>query len=186
MTVLMMAMTEGLYLRHFGLIEKHPLGLTGTRYVLLPVLLLFLVGWLYYSGYKPFKGEQAHLGYKKALATGMVKEAERQIVKALKYDPDNTLYCLYAAQLYMGPSKDFAKARDLLERALHLFNGDATLWSLYYLKGQLALQTGAMMEAKAAFEKSLYYNPLYREAQEKLEEVNKVIKEHDRVMIKFR
>lgn len=186
MTVLMMAVTEGLYLRHFGRIEKLRLLLPGSRHIMLPVTLLFLVGWLYYSGYKPFKGEQAHLGYKKAMATGMVQEAERQILKALKYDSDNTLYCLYAAQLYMGPSKDFAKARDLLERAVHRFNGDATMWSLYYLKGQLAFQTGAVVEAKAALEKSLYYNPLYREAQEKLEEVNKLIKDHDRVTIKFR
>jgi tetratricopeptide (TPR) repeat protein len=86
----------------------------------------------------------------------------------------------------MGPTRDLTKARDLLERAVHLFNGDVTKWSLYYLKGQLAFQTGAIMEAKASLEKSLQYNPLYTEAKEKLDEVNKVIKEHDRVMIKFR
>jgi len=74
----------------------------------------------------------------------------------------------------------------LLEHAIHHFNGDATKWSIYYLKGQLAFQTGAIMEAKAALEKSLEYNPLYTEAKEKLDEVNKVIKEHDKVMIKFR
>jgi tetratricopeptide (TPR) repeat protein len=96
-----------------------------------------------------------HLGYKKALAVGKHKEAEKSIIKALDYDPDNTLYCLYAAQLYMGPVKDAAKARELLERAIHLFNGDATKWSIYYLKGHLAFQTGAIMEAKAALEKSL-------------------------------
>lgn len=186
MTVLMMGITEGLYLRHMGLIEKLRPSLPGPRYALLSVVLLFLIAWLYYSGYKPFKGEQEHLGYKKAMATGLFKEAEKSIVKALEYDPDNTLYCLYAAQLYMEPAKDLAKARDMLERAVHLFNGDATKWSLYYLKGQLAFQTGAIMEAKAALEKSLQYNPLYTEAKEKLDEVNKVIKEHDKVMIKFR
>jgi O-antigen ligase len=186
MTVLVMGITEGLYLRHSGLIEKVRPTLPGARYALLAVVLLFLIGWVYYGAYKPVKGELEHLGYKKAMATGLFKEAEKSIVKALEYDPDNTLYCLYAAQLYMGPAKDLAKARDLLERAVHLFNGDATKWSLYYLKGQLAFQTGAMMEAKAALEKSLQYNPLYTEAKEKLDEVNKVIKEHDRVMIKFR
>jgi O-antigen ligase len=186
MTVLVMGITEGLYLRHSGLIEKVRPTLPDAWYALLAVVLLFLIGWVYYGAYKPIKGELEHLGYKKAMATGMFKEAEKRIVKALEYDPDNTLYCLYAAQLYMGPVKDFAKARDLLERAVHLFNGDATKWSLYYLKGQLAFQTGAMMEAKAALEKSLQYNPLYTEAKEKLDEVNKVIKEHDRVMIKFR
>ena len=93
---------------------------------------------------------------------------------------------LYAAQLYMRPAKDLAKARDLLERAVHLFNGDATKWSLYYLKGSPAFQTGAVLEAKAALERSLYFNPTYPEAIEKLDEVNKVIKEHDKVLIKFK
>jgi tetratricopeptide (TPR) repeat protein len=186
MTVLMMAITEGLYLRHSGLIERIRSPLAAGRYALFFIVLLLLLGWLYYAGYKPFKGEMDHLAYKKFMATSMFKEAEKSIVKALEYDPDNTLYCLYAAQLYMGPTRDLAKARDLLERAVHLFNGDATKWSLYYLKGQLAFQTGAVMEAKAAFEKSLQYNPLYTEAKEKLDEVNKVIKEHDKVMIKFR
>jgi len=78
------------------------------------------------------------------------------------------------------------RRRDLLEQAVHHFNGDVTKWSLYYLKGQLAFQTGAIMESKAALEKSLQYNPLHKEAKEKLDEVNKVLKEHDRVMIKFK
>jgi tetratricopeptide (TPR) repeat protein len=186
MTVLMMAITEGLYLRHSGLIERRRFNLPPSRYALLAAALLFLLAWVYYSGYKPFRGEQEHLAYKKAMALGQFREAERSIVKALEYDPGNTLYCLYAAQLYMGPAKDLAKARDQIERAIHLFNGDVTKWSLYYLKGQIAFQTGAMMEAKAAMEKSLQYNPLYTEAREKLDEVNRVIKEHDRVMIKFR
>lgn len=186
MTVLMMAITEGLYLRHMSLVQNLRPALPGPRYALLSVVVLLLIGWLYYSGYKPFKGELEFMEYKKAMAMGMFKEAGRHIVKALEYDPDNTLYCLYGAELYMGPTKDLAKARDLLERAIHLFNGDVTKWSLYYLKGQLALQTGAILESKAAFERSLYYNPLFGEAKEKLHEVNKVIQEHDKVMIKFR
>ncbi|RPJ18549.1 MAG: O-antigen ligase domain-containing protein, partial [Desulfobacteraceae bacterium] len=103
MTVLMMAITEGLYLRHSNLIEKARPAIPGARYALLAVVLLMLIGWLYYSGYKPIKGEMEHLGYKKSMSMGMFKEAEKHIVKALEYDPDNTLYCLYAAQLYMGP-----------------------------------------------------------------------------------
>jgi O-antigen ligase len=186
MTVLTMGITEGLYLRHSGVIEKRRLILPASRFALLSIVLLFLIAWLYYAGYKPFKGEQEHLEYKKFMSVGQFQEAAKHIMKAVEYDPDSTLYCLYAAQLYMGPAKDLAKARDLLEHAIHHFNGDATKWSIYYLKGQLAFQTGAIMEAKAALEKSLEYNPLYKEAQEKLDEVNKVIKEHDRVMIKFR
>jgi len=186
MTVLMMGITEGLYLRHAGLIERVRPPLPSFRFALLAVALLFLTGWFYYTGYKPIRGEMEHLGYKKALAVGKYKEAEKSIVKALDYDPNNTLYCLYAAQLYMGQVKDVAKARELLERAIHLFNGDATKWSIYYLKGHLAFQIGAIMEAKAALEKSLQYNPLYKEAVEKLDEVNRMIKDHDKVMIKFR
>jgi O-antigen ligase len=186
MTVLMISITEGLYVRHMGLVQNLRPALPGPRYALLSVVALLLIGWLYYSGYKPFKGELEHIEYKRAMAMRMFNEAERHIVKALEYDPDNTLYCLYGAELYMGPAKDLAKARDLLERAVQLFNGDATKWSLYYLKGELALKTGAILESRAALERSLYYNPLYAEAKEKLDEVNKVIQEHDRVMIKFR
>jgi tetratricopeptide (TPR) repeat protein len=186
MTVLMMGITEGLYLRHSGLIEKVRPTLTGRRYALLSVVLLLLIAWLYYAGYKPLRGELEHLQYRKSMAANMVKEAEQHLIKALDYDPDNTLYCLYLAQLYMGPGKDLTKARDLLERAVHLFNGDATKWSVYYLKGQVAFQTGAIMESKAALEKSLQYYPLYAESKQKLDEVNKLIKEHDKVTVKFR
>ena len=186
MTVLMIGITEGLYLRHSGLIEKVRPTLPGPRYALLSIVLLLLIAWLYYAGYKPLRGELEHLQYRKSMAANMVKEAEQHLLKALEYDPDNTLYCLYAAQLYMGPGKDLTRARDLLERAVHLFNGDATKWSIYYLKGQVAFQTGAIMESKAALEKSLQYNPLYAESKQKLDEVNKLIKEHDKVTVKFR
>jgi len=104
MTVLMMGITEGLYLRHSGLIEKVRLP-SGRALRLVLRDLLFLVAWLYYAAYKPFKGELEHLDYKKAMATGQFKEAEKSIVRALEYDPDNTLYCLYAAQLTWGRPK---------------------------------------------------------------------------------
>jgi len=42
------------------------------------------------------------------------------------------------------------------------------------------------MESKAALEKSSQYNPLYAESKQKLDEVNKLIKEHDKVTVKFR
>jgi O-antigen ligase len=84
MTVLMMAITEGLYLRNMGLVQNLRPALPGPRYALLSVVVLLLIGWLYYSGYKPFKGELEHMAYKKAMAMGMFKEAEQHIVKALE------------------------------------------------------------------------------------------------------
>ncbi|MBW1864027.1 MAG: hypothetical protein JRJ02_16980 [Deltaproteobacteria bacterium] len=45
---------------------------------------------------------------------------------------------------------------------------------------------GNLFDARSAFEKSLYYNPTFALAKQKLDEVNKVIKDHDRVLIKFR
>ena len=127
-----------------------------------------------------------HFRYQKALAQGKVKEAERSILKAIAYDPHNSAYQLYAGQLYMNAFKDFAKARDFSERAIIDFNGDITSWSLYFVKGLLKYQAGSLLEAKAAFEKSLYYNPTFNLARQKLAEVEKVLKEHDRVLIRFR
>jgi hypothetical protein len=54
------------------------------------------------------------------------------------------------------------------------------------MKGLLRFQIGNPYEARSAFEKALYYNPNFQEARQKLEEVNRVIKDNDSVMIKFR
>ncbi len=127
-----------------------------------------------------------HFQYKKSLGQGKAKEAEKFILKAIKYDPHNSAYCLYASQLYMNVLKDFGKARDFIERAIIDYNGDITGWSIHFIKGLLKFQMGNLFDAKAAFEKSLYYNPTFEIARQKLNEVNKVIKDHDRVLIKFR
>jgi tetratricopeptide (TPR) repeat protein len=185
MTALMLGITEGLYLRHSGLLEKSTFPVS-ARAVFVPVIFLLLTGWIYYAGYKPFKGELEHLHYKKALAQKNIKAAERHILEALRYDPHNSAYCLQAAELYMGPLKNLAGAREYLERAIVDFNGDLTKWSMFYFKGLLAYQTGGLFEAKAAFEKALYYNPLFPEAGRQLEEVNRVLKENDKVLIKLR
>ena len=79
-----------------------------------------------------------------------------------------------------------ATAREFLERVIADFNGDLTKWSVFYFKGLLAYQTGGLFEAKAAFEKALYYNPLFVEARQQLEEVNQVLRENDKVLIKLR
>ena len=185
MTALMLGITEGFYVRHSSLIGKSALK-DSPRVIFIPVILLLLVGWIYYTGYKPLQGELEHLHYKKALSQKHAEEAEKSILKAISYDPHNSVYSVYAAELYMGPRRDLAKAREFLERAINDFNGDLTKWSLFYLKGLLAYQTGALFEARAAFETALYYNPVFVEARQQLEEVNQVLKENDKVLIKLR
>ena len=185
MTALMLGITEGFYLRHSDLLGKAVLR-DSHRAVFIPAILLLLAGWLYYTGYKPLQGELEHLAYKKALSQKNPREAERHILEAIRHDPHNSVYALYAAELYMGPRRDLAKAREFLERAINDFNGDLTKWSLFYFKGLLAYQTGALFEARAAFETALYYNPVFGEARQQLDEVNQVLKDNDKVLIKLR
>lgn len=185
MTVLMMGLMEGIYLSHYGLVSISETKKSEMRFLFIPMVFL-LVGAVWFTGIKPFIGEMEHFKYKKALALGKAEEAERFIKKAIDYDPHNSAYCLYASQLYMNVLKDFGKARDFIERAIIDFNGDITRWSIFFIKGLLKFQTGSLYEAQAAFEKSLYYNPTFEIARQKLEEVKKVIKDHDRVLIKFR
>ena len=179
---------EGVFVRNYGLISKTKGVKSETRFVLIPLICLILIGVLWFNGIKPFKAEMEHFKYKKALAKGKAKEAETHILKAIEYDPRNSAYCLYASQLYSNVKalKNFGKAREFIERAIIDFNGDITRWSVHFIKGLLAYQMGSLFEARAAFEKSLYYNPTFDLARQKLNEVNKVIKDHDRVLIKFR
>lgn len=187
MTVLMLGLMEGLYLRSYGLLSTTRITLSPRlRFLLTPVLILILAGVVWFTGIKPFMGEIEHFKYKKALAAGKQNEAEIHLLKALEYDPYNTSYCTQAGQLYMGHFQDFGKAGDFFERAIVNFNGDITLYSLQYLKGLVKFQTGSLFEARDAFQKALYYYPDYQEARQKLEEIKRIIKDHDQVLIKFR
>jgi tetratricopeptide (TPR) repeat protein len=147
---------------------------------------LVLVGTVWFTGIKPFLGEVEHFKYKKALGQGKARKAEKHILKALDYDPHNTAYLLYTSQLYMNALKDFGRARDYIEMAIVDYNGDITRWSIYFIKGLLKFQMGNLFDARAAFEKSLFYNPTFKPAEQKLAEVDKVLKDHDRVLIKLR
>jgi tetratricopeptide (TPR) repeat protein len=153
---------------------------------MIPPFVLLLAGIVWYKGIRPFKAEVEHFKYKRALAQGNAVDAEKYLLKAIEWDPHNTVYNFYASQIYMNLLKDYGKASDFIERATHNYNGDIIRWSLYYMKGLLKFQAGSLFEAQAAFEKALYYNPEFTEAGQKLEEVKKVIKEHDKVLIKFR
>jgi tetratricopeptide (TPR) repeat protein len=186
MTVLMMGILEGLYLRNYGLLSMHTGKRSGALFTLTPCVLLVLIGVVWYTGIKPLKGEMEHFKYKRALSQKNPKQAETHILKAIEYDPHNSAYCLYACQLYMNVLRDFGKANDFIERAILDYNGDLTYWSLYYIKGLLKFQMGSLFEARSAFQKALYYNPEFPPASKKLKEVNAVIKKHDKVLIKYR
>ena len=186
MTVLMMGILEGLYLQHSGLIRQVTASRRPANKALIPVVVLVLVGFVWFTGIRPFKGERAHFAYKQALGKGQPQEAEKHLLRAIELDPHNSAYCLYAAQLYINVIRNFVKANEFIERAIIDYNGDITRWAVHYLKGILKFQSGSLFEARAAFEKALYYNPEFDVARQKLNEVNQVIKDHDRVMIKFR
>ncbi|PKN65443.1 MAG: hypothetical protein CVU57_10010 [Deltaproteobacteria bacterium HGW-Deltaproteobacteria-15] len=186
MTALMMGLTEGFYLRRFGLISAREGQRSDARLVIIPLVVLLLAGVVWYKGIRPFKAEMEHFKYKRALDRGNASDAEKYLLKAIEWDPHNTVYNYFASRIYMNDLKDYGKASDYIEKATHDYNGDIIRWSLFFVKGLLKFRAGSLFEARAAFEKALYYNPEFTEAREKLQEVEKVIKEHDRVLIKIR
>jgi O-antigen ligase len=186
MTVLMMGILEGLYLNHNGLITSTQGWRGASGGFLIPVVVLVLVGWVWYTGIKPFRAEQEHWQYKMSLQKRQLQEAEAHLIRAVELDPHNTAYCTYAAQFYTNALRNFPEAGKYLERAILDFNGDITRWSIFFMKGVLKFQSGALFEAREAFEQALYFNPKFEPAQQKLQEVNQVIQTHDRVMIKIR
>ncbi len=186
MTVLMLGILEGLYVSHSGLMDVRPGWAGPAGRFLIPVVLLVLLGWVWFTSIKPFKGEREHWQYKTALQNGRLSEAETHLLRAIDLDPHNTAYNMYAAQFYLNSSRNFPEAGKYLERVILDYNGDITRWSVFYLKGMVKFQSGSLFEAREAFERAIYYNPEFEPAQQQLKEVNQVIKDHDRVMIKFR
>ena len=203
MTVLMMGVMEGIYIRRYGRISKTEGRKFPFAYPAIFLVCLVLVGVLWFGAYKPFKGELEYLRYKKAMGYLKGKQAQQHILKAIFFDPKNSLYHIYAAQLYarMGTSKqhggrggrrpmiwpkmDLAKARYHLDRAIVNFNGDLTRWSVHFTDGLLKYRMGSILEAEDAFAKSIYYNPEFKPAQERLKKVKKILKTHDRITIKL-
>jgi len=138
------------------------------------------------------------------LGYGKGKQAQQYIRKAIAFDPENSLYHVYAAQLYSGmgtpkkyrgrnkirkwikPEMDLPRARYHLQRSIVNFNGDLTRWSAHFTDGLLKYRTGSIFEAEKAFEKAIYYNPEFKPAYKKLKEVRNIIKKHDRITIKIR
>ena len=185
-TALMLGILEGAYLHKYGLVTD----IQGKRlpfcHAGILAFYLILIGLLVFRGYRPLEGGMEFHQYKTAVSRGDSAGAERHLLAALSRDPGNSLYCLYAAQLYMDVLRNYVTAAGFFEKALHGFNGDLSKWAVYYGKGILKLRTGALFEARQAFRKALYYNPNYMPAKEKLNEVEKILKDHDSVVIKFK
>ena len=177
---------EGIYVKNSGTAVKTNILKTDHGAFFMPVILLMLIGVLWFAGIKPFLGEMEHFEYKVSLSKNEVKAAERHILKAIKYDPHNSAYNLYAAEIYQFELNEYSKASDFVEKAIADFNGDIALYSAYFLKGLIKFRIGNLFEARDAFEKSLYYNPTFVNAKRKLVETNKIIKEHDSITIKLR
>lgn len=198
MTVLMMGLMEGIYLRNYGLISRSMGWKSEMGVFLIPMILIGLAGLLWYTGVSPFIGEVEHFRYKISRAEGDGKKAEEHILKAIHYDPHNSAYYIYASDLYMprgtdlkagskniyGLEPDPIKALYYNERAIMDFNGDITLWSIYYINGLLKFNMGNLVEAKAAFEESLFYNPIYDPAKNYLEKTEEMIRDYIRGFIK--
>ena len=198
MTMLMMGIMEGIYLRNYDLISRSGGWKSGMGIFLVPMIFLALFGLLWFTGVKPFLGEVEHFKYKISRAHRNGEKAEKHIIKALHYDPYNSAYHINASDLYMprganlkseskniyGMKPDPVKALYYSERAIIDFNGDITMWSAYYLNGLLKFKMGNFYEAKAAFEKALYYNPIYEPARKYLERSEKMIRDYVRGFIK--
>jgi O-antigen ligase len=186
MTALMMGIVEGMYLRNRELLSEFRGRLFPCARFFLVLCWLLLLGIFWFGQIIPFKGELAFFQYRKAFAKRDAKQAEKHILRAISYDPYNSQYCLYAGKLYMDILRDHVKAGDFFERTIINFNGDLTKWSVYYGKGLLKYRMGSLFEARDAFEKALYYYPLFEPAQKQLKKVNKVIKEHKEIKIRLR
>ena len=86
MTVLMMGIMEGIYLRNNGLIASSKGWRSETRLILIPMVflaLMVLIGVVWFTGIKPFKGEREYFKYIEAINQRKAKEAEKFILKAL-------------------------------------------------------------------------------------------------------
>ena len=185
MTALIMGVIEGLYLRSRGLISGVKGRGSGVGRMIVVLLFLLMIGLIWYTCIRPFRGEMEHMRYKVSLARGDIEGAERHLLKAIDYDPHNSAYLLYASRLYFNPLRDYGKADEFVERAIGDFDGDVTLWSAYFIKGLIKFRTGSLIEARSAFERSLYFNTGFEPARLELTKVNKIIEEHGSITIRF-
>jgi O-antigen ligase len=186
MTVLMMGIIEGLYIRNKGKYKREAGPKIPFAFPAIIVISISILGIIWFGSYKKIRGERAFYQHNKAMSQRKAQLAERYILEAVSYDPGNSLFTFSAGRMYMDVFKDFVKAEHFFETADVNFNGDLIKWVIHYVRGLLRFRVGSLFEAREEFEKALYYYPYYDPARKKLQEVEKIIKENDRLTIKLR
>lgn len=133
------------------------------------------IGYLVYSVFiLPLVGDYHYLNFKK---TGEMINLRR----AIAVDGGNTIYALTMAQLC-----EPVESREYVAKAYSNNNGDVTGWSLMFIKGKMAFVSGDVLGARECYKKAIAYNPHDKEPRKALEEVEKIIADNDRVLVKFR
>jgi hypothetical protein len=84
------------------------------------------------------------------------------------------------------PDIDFGKACYHLDRAIVNFNGDLTRWSAHFTDGVLKYRMGRIYEARDAFKRAIYYNPVYEPANKMLKQVEKSIENREKMIKNFK
>ncbi|MFC1885400.1 O-antigen ligase family protein, partial [Thermodesulfobacteriota bacterium] len=186
MTVLMMGIIEGIYIKNNGNISLTAVKKFPLAYPAIFLIFLIFLGVLWLGSYKPIKGEMAYYKHRKAMSKRNGEMAKKYVLESVSYDPGNSMYTFSAGRMYMDVFKDFSEAEKFFEMADVGFNGDLIKWVVHYTRGTLRYRVGSLFEARDAFKKSLYYYPLFKPAQKKLEEVKKILRENDRLTIKIR
>ena len=83
MTVFMLALMEGLYLKKNGLISSIKGRKAESGPFLICMLIIILIGLVWYGGIKPFMGGKEYFKYKRSIARRDLKGAEKYILKAM-------------------------------------------------------------------------------------------------------
>ena len=179
MTVICLGIMEGVYSRHNEI--QGP-----KRPMMVITLFCLIIGILWFSGLKSFIAERAYMQYVRTIQGKDPKLAEPYIRKALEYDPQSTQYAFYGSGFYRNVMGNMAVADELLNKALVDFNGDITIWSIYYMKGLHDMQLGNVLMARESFLKTLYYCPTFKPGIVKFIEVNDIISKNDKIVIRLR
>ena len=134
------------------------------------IIYMGLCGVLWLFVIKPMIGEAAfvkHIGW---LRKGNFEQSEKSILKAIKYDPGNSQYHVQATQMYIKAG-DLRRASEHIDQAIFYHNGDMTMWSVWYLRGNIKSQLRDIEGSKVSYEKSIYYNPEFGPAKKNLESI---------------
>jgi len=132
------------------------------------IVILILVFIIWTQGIDRLLGEIEFMKFKTVAST---VEAEKHLVKALRYDPDSSYYQIEAAFFYFYTNKRI-EANNLTNKVIATHNGDLTPYSYWYFK---ALLDATIRDRKATLydlNKSLYYNPNYKESIEALRQIH--------------